>query len=63
MIGQRGMKTGSSGPPVRYEAIERCLAQVAQKAQELNASVHMPASVAVWPVANGKESSRSFCKR
>ena len=36
------MKTGSSGPPVRYEAIEKCLAQVAQKAQELNASVHMP---------------------
>ncbi|HEX8833231.1 MAG TPA: macro domain-containing protein [Abditibacteriaceae bacterium] len=42
MIGQRGMKTGSKGPPVRYEATEKCLAQVAQKAQELGASVHMP---------------------
>jgi O-acetyl-ADP-ribose deacetylase (regulator of RNase III) len=42
MIGQRGMKTGSNGPPVRYEAIEKCLATVARKAVELNASVHMP---------------------
>ena len=42
MVGQRGMKTGSNGPPVRYDAIQKCLSQVAQKAQELNASVHMP---------------------
>lgn len=42
MIAQRGMKTGSNGPPVRYEAIEKCLAAVACKAAELNASVHMP---------------------
>ncbi len=42
MIGQRGMKTGSKGPPVRYKAIENCLARVATKAQELSASVHMP---------------------
>lgn len=42
MIGQRGIKTGSSGPPVRYEAIAAGLAKVAEKARELNASVHMP---------------------
>ena len=42
MIGQRGMKTGSKGPPVRYPAIEQCLAKVADKAGELSASVHMP---------------------
>lgn len=42
MIGQHGIKSGSSGPPVRYEAIEKCLAQVAQKAEELGASVHLP---------------------
>ena len=42
MIGQRGMKTGSKGPPVRYDAIESGLAKVAEKAKELSASVHMP---------------------
>ncbi|MDR1322668.1 MAG: macro domain-containing protein [Gracilibacteraceae bacterium] len=42
MIGQKGIKTGSQGPPIRYEAVEACLIKVAQKAAELNASVHMP---------------------
>src|SRR5437660_1429662 len=42
MIGQRGIKRGSSGPPIRYEAVAACLAQVAAKARELGASVHMP---------------------
>lgn len=42
MIGQHGIKVGSSGPLVRYEAIQECLAQVGRKAKELNASVHMP---------------------
>src|SRR6266545_1769713 len=42
LIGQRGTKTGSSGPPVRYEAITAGLAKVAAKALELGASVHMP---------------------
>jgi len=42
MIGQRGMKRGSSGPPIRYEAIAKCLEQVAAKAKDLGASVHMP---------------------
>ncbi len=42
LIGQRGMKTGSKGPPVRYPAIEAGLATIGDKAVELGASVHMP---------------------
>ena len=42
MLGQRGVKRGSSGPPIRYEALASCLSQVAAKALELGASVHMP---------------------
>ncbi|HCN49851.1 MAG TPA: Appr-1-p processing protein [Chryseobacterium sp.] len=42
MIGQKGIKTGSNGVPVRYEAIEKCLETLAEEASDLNASVHMP---------------------
>jgi O-acetyl-ADP-ribose deacetylase (regulator of RNase III) len=42
MVGQRGMRTGSKGVPVRYEAIDTGLGAVAGKAAELGASVHMP---------------------
>lgn len=42
MIGQHGMRTGSKGVPVRYEAIDTALATLADKAVELDASVHMP---------------------
>lgn len=42
MIGQRGIKTGSNGPPVRYEATLRCLETLARWACEANASVHLP---------------------
>lgn len=42
MIGQHGMRTGSQGVPVRYEAIDTALATLADKAVELDASVHMP---------------------
>ncbi|MEU4129530.1 macro domain-containing protein [Streptomyces wuyuanensis] len=42
MVGQRGMRTGSKGVPVRYEAIDTGLGAVAEKAAELGASVHMP---------------------
>ncbi|MDB5339055.1 MAG: Macro domain protein, partial [Planctomycetaceae bacterium] len=42
MVAQRGTKTGSSGPPVRYDAIADCLRQVSGKATELKASIHMP---------------------
>jgi O-acetyl-ADP-ribose deacetylase (regulator of RNase III) len=42
MVGQRGIKRGSSGPPIRYDAVATCLAIVANKAKDLGASVHMP---------------------
>lgn len=42
MIAQHGMKTGSNGPPIRYQAVEQCLHTVAGHALRLGASVHMP---------------------
>ena len=42
MIAQRGVKQGSSGPPIRYAALAECLRKVGDKALELGASVHMP---------------------
>jgi O-acetyl-ADP-ribose deacetylase (regulator of RNase III) len=42
MVAQRGIRTGSSGPPIRYDAVERCLAALAGHARSLSASVHMP---------------------
>jgi O-acetyl-ADP-ribose deacetylase (regulator of RNase III) len=42
MIAQAGTKTGSKGPPIRYEALEKCLMDVAKNAKTWGASVHMP---------------------
>ena len=42
MIGQQGMKTGSKGVPIRYEAVESCLMKLQIQSEELEASVHMP---------------------
>lgn len=42
MVGQRGIRTGSKGVPVRYEAIGTALGSLAERALELGASVHMP---------------------
>ena len=42
MIGQHGIRRTKEGPPIRYGAVEKCLAKVALKAVELEASVHMP---------------------
>ncbi len=42
MIGQRGIRTGSAGPPIRYDAVRRCLVALAAQAVEHKASVHMP---------------------
>ncbi|MFG2456452.1 macro domain-containing protein [Streptomyces sp. NPDC048523] len=42
MVGQRGIRSGSKGIPVRYEAIDAALGRLADKALELDASVHMP---------------------
>ena len=42
MVAQHGMRAARSGPPIRYEAVERCLQVVAGHAERLGASVHMP---------------------
>ena len=42
MIGQHGLSPTREGPPIRYEAVESCLAKLAGKGQELSASIHMP---------------------
>lgn len=42
MVAQQGIKNDGKNPPIRYEAVEDCLAKVAEKALELKASVHMP---------------------
>ncbi|SNS65870.1 O-acetyl-ADP-ribose deacetylase (regulator of RNase III), contains Macro domain [Asanoa hainanensis] len=42
MVAQHGMRTGSNGPPIRYGAVERCLTTLAEHAERLGASVHMP---------------------
>ncbi|MGI5379615.1 macro domain-containing protein [Streptomyces sp. CA-251387] len=42
MVGQRGIRTGSKGVPVRYEAIDAALERLGDKAVALGASVHMP---------------------
>ncbi|MFG2141249.1 macro domain-containing protein [Streptomyces sp. NPDC048650] len=42
IVGQRGIRTGSKGVPVRYDAIDAGLGRVAVRALELGASVHMP---------------------
>lgn len=42
MIGQRSIRRGSKGVPVRYEAIDTALARLANEATEIGASVHMP---------------------
>ena len=42
MVGQHGIKRGSGEPPIRYEAVEQCLASLGDAALRLHASVHMP---------------------
>ncbi len=42
MIGQRGMKTGSNGAPIRYDAVDKCLEKLQNEAEKLGASVHLP---------------------
>lgn len=42
MIAQAGTRTGSKGPPIRYEALDECLGRVNGYADSFKASVHMP---------------------
>jgi O-acetyl-ADP-ribose deacetylase (regulator of RNase III) len=42
MIAQHDIRTINGIPPIRYEALEKCLIQVAQYTKNNNASVHLP---------------------
>jgi len=42
IIGQRGIISIDSRPPIRYEDVETGLIKVAEKAVGINASIHMP---------------------
>lgn len=42
MVGQHGIMTKDGVPPIRYDALKRCLIDVAGFARDLNASIHMP---------------------
>jgi O-acetyl-ADP-ribose deacetylase (regulator of RNase III) len=42
MVAQKGMKTGSSGPPIRYNYLGECLSELAGIAKSIEASIHMP---------------------
>lgn len=42
MIAQAGTRTGSKGPPIRYDALDECLGRLAKYAESFKASVHMP---------------------
>ena len=42
MIAQHGYNAGSAGPPIRYDALSKCLVRLGVEARSLGASVHMP---------------------
>ena len=42
MIAQHGIMPKNEMPPIRYEALEKCLSGLNAYAKQINASVHMP---------------------
>ena len=42
LIGQEGISFKGSVPPIRYASVEKGLNEVANEAERLNASIHMP---------------------
>ncbi len=42
MIAQEGLHATAAGPPIRYDALERCLGELALASTRLSATVHMP---------------------
>lgn len=42
LIAQHGIRTTSSGPPIRYDALAQCLHQLQLLATQHHASVHLP---------------------
>ena len=53
LIGQHGIRSVGGVPPIRYQAVRDGLRRVAAFAQGKAASIHMPASAAVWRAALG----------
>lgn len=59
MVGQHGIRTGSKGVPVRYEAIDTALGALAGRAAELGGRpCTCRVSAAGWPGDGGSGSSR-----
>ncbi|MEV1001010.1 Appr-1-p processing protein [Nonomuraea sp. NPDC050202] len=42
MIGQHGIRPTQDGPPIRYDALDRCLSALGEEALKLHAGIHMP---------------------
>jgi len=42
MVAQHGYKAGSNGPPIRYDALRKCLEHLNIEAGGFKASIHMP---------------------
>src|SRR5580704_13174206 len=42
MVAQHGIRAHNNMPPIRYEALRKCLVGVAAHAREFQATVHMP---------------------
>lgn len=42
MVAQHGLKSGSKGPPIRYDYLDICLTKVVIHANNQHASIHMP---------------------
>ena len=60
MVAQRGMKTGSNGPPIRYEAVRACLRKLAAEAKRSGGErPHAPDRMRPGRRAGGSRSSRS----
>ena len=58
MIAQRGVRPVDGVPPVRYDALARCLGALAEHARTASASVHMPRigcglAGGTWPEVEG----------
>lgn len=42
MVAQHGLHARNGKPPIRYDALEKCLGALNRAAKTLNASIHMP---------------------
>ena len=42
MVAQHGIRSGVEGPPIRYDALLKCLKELGLYAHQLQANVHMP---------------------